>query len=171
VIIYGNTEGVRVVWYGGKSFQASQSTTTKSKINGTNKDEPMVIDLDDDEPSAKDILAEEAEFEEEEEEVDTAQPYRNILRFLDIPLGTTALHLAIPSSSKTIMALPLLIHAESRIRLLRLILSPSCSVRKAVLRVTKNFPAFVSLPREGLTLEAELVVVVEPRRAPVAEGR
>jgi hypothetical protein len=97
VIIYGNTEGVRVVWYGGKSFQASQSTTTKSKINGTNKDEPMVIDLDDDEPSAKDILAEEAEFEEEEEEVDTAQPYRNILRFLDIPLGTTALHLAIPS--------------------------------------------------------------------------
>jgi hypothetical protein len=84
VIIYGNTEGVRVVWYGGKSFQASQSTTTKSKINGTNKDEPMVIDLDDDEPSAKDILAEEAEFEEEEEEVDTAQPYRNILRFLDV---------------------------------------------------------------------------------------
>jgi len=57
----------------------------------------MVIDLDDDEPLAKDDLAEEAEFEEEDEEVDAAKPYRNILRCLDIPLGTTAVRLAIPS--------------------------------------------------------------------------
>jgi hypothetical protein len=63
----------------------------------------MVIDLDDDdEPTPAETTAAPAEFEEEQEEVDPYAPYRDVIRHIDIPLGTTATRIAIPYISKDI---------------------------------------------------------------------
>lgn len=69
----------------------------KSKINGTSTDAVMVIDSDDDEPalSAMDD-PEEPEFEEEEGEIDPAEPISDIIGSLTIPLGAKTLALALP---------------------------------------------------------------------------
>lgn len=78
--------------------------------NGTAKSDPIVIDLDDDDdqeqPPTKDAPVAPTEFEDEEEEVDPANPYRGILRQIDIPLGSPALRIAIPHISKGIAQAP-----------------------------------------------------------------
>lgn len=70
----------------------------------------MVIDLDDDDgeeqSAAKDASVLPAEFEDEDEEIDPASPYRGILRQIDIPLGSPALRIAIPHISKGIAQAP-----------------------------------------------------------------
>ena len=61
----------------------------------------MVIDLDDDdddeEEQSEPAKLKPAEFEEEGEEIDPLRPHANILRYLEIPLGSVAMHIAIPS--------------------------------------------------------------------------
>lgn len=56
----------------------------------------MVIDLDDDDPPPQTAVPE-AEFEDEEEELDAAKPYRRVLRYIDISLDDSALCLAVPT--------------------------------------------------------------------------
>ena len=100
IIIYGHEEGIRVIWYGGRSFRQPTTTHNPAKVNGTSRDEPMVIDLsDDDEPEAP--AAEPVEFEEEDDEVEPAEPYQNVLRYIDIELGTSATRLAVPHISRS----------------------------------------------------------------------
>lgn len=100
IIIYGHDQGIRVIWYGGRSYKEPTIAKAPSKLNGTSMDEPMVIDLsDDDEPPPP--PAGSAEFEEEEDEVDPVKPYRNVLRHIDIALGTSATHIAVPDISLT----------------------------------------------------------------------
>ncbi len=64
----------------------------------------MVIDLDDDDegdqPASTNAAAAPAEFEDDEEEVDPYAPYRNVLRYVDIPLGTAASRIAVPQLPK-----------------------------------------------------------------------
>ena len=70
-----------------------------TKVNGTTKSDPMIIDLDDDddEPAATaEPNSAPAEFEQDEDEVDPSAPYRDILRYIDIPLGTAACRVAVP---------------------------------------------------------------------------
>ena len=100
VIVYGQELGLRVVWYSGKSFK-SRKEAAHSAVNGTTKSDPMVIDLDDDDdgPTAEPHAAP-AEFEQEEDEVDPSAPYRDVLRYIDIPLGTAASRIAIPHPGK-----------------------------------------------------------------------
>lgn len=87
---------MRVVWYAGRKFKPRVSS--QPKVNGTTKaDEPMVIDLDDDdEPPQPQPPGGKVEFEPEEDEVDPSHPYHDVLRHLDIPLGTSGLRLAVP---------------------------------------------------------------------------
>ena len=56
----------------------------------------MVIDLDDDEPEPTKLTQPSAAFEDEEEEIDPLEPYLNILRTINISLGTGARHLTVP---------------------------------------------------------------------------
>ncbi|KIV83700.1 hypothetical protein PV11_05702 [Exophiala sideris] len=102
VIIYGHEEGLRLAWYAGKPFKPAKKDAAPPKVNGTAKNDAMVIDLDDDddEPAAKEAPTSPAEFEDEDEEVDPAAPYRDILRHVDIPLGTAAMRIAVPHIPK-----------------------------------------------------------------------
>lgn len=100
IIIYGHKEGLRVIWYGGRPYKQPTAANASAKVNGANKEEPMVIDLsDDNEPAPPATQA--AEFEEDDKEVDSAEPYKDILRYIDIELGTSATHLAVPYISPT----------------------------------------------------------------------
>ena len=95
VIVYGHDTGLRVVWYAGKKFKLP--TDPPPKVNGSAKEDPMVIDLsDDDEPTPSQPVFDNAEFEQEEDEVDPSHPYHDFLRTLDIPLGSASLRLAVP---------------------------------------------------------------------------
>lgn len=97
MVVYGHEHGLRLVWYAGRGFK-TQANVPAPKVNGTSKNDPMVIDLDDDddEPATTDKPAAPAEFEEEEEEVDPSAPYRDVIRYIDIPLGTAASQIAVP---------------------------------------------------------------------------
>ncbi|EXJ60090.1 hypothetical protein A1O7_04241 [Cladophialophora yegresii CBS 114405] len=102
VVVYGHEQGLRIVWYAGKGFKSKRDTPAP-KVNGTSKSGPMVIDLDDDnEPTAAEDTAAPAEFEEDEEEVDPYAPYRDVVRYIDIPLGTPATRIAVPHIAKDI---------------------------------------------------------------------
>lgn len=94
VIIYGHEHGVRIMWRGGRPFKpVSPEPTAPKKTNGS---ENAIISLDsDDEGPSISKYVDKPEFEDEEEELDPALPYPNILQTLDLPLGTAVLHLAI----------------------------------------------------------------------------
>ncbi|OCT47902.1 hypothetical protein CLCR_03332 [Cladophialophora carrionii] len=102
VVVHGHEQGLRLVWYAGKGFKPKKDTLAP-KVNGTSKSDPMVIDLDDDdEPTAAEDTAAPAEFEEDEEEIDPYVPYRDVVRYIDIPLGTPATRIAVPQIAKDI---------------------------------------------------------------------
>ena len=69
-----------------------------AKVNGTSNDAIMTIDSDDDEPAkaAPQLTAPEAEFEDEEEELDPDQPYPSVVQHLYLSLNTQVLHIAVP---------------------------------------------------------------------------
>lgn len=98
VIIYGHEEGLRLAWYAGKPFKPAKKDVAPPKVNGNAKNDAMVIDLDDDddEPATKEAPIAPAEFKEEDEEIDPAAPYRDIIRHVDIPLGAAATRIAVP---------------------------------------------------------------------------
>lgn len=95
VIVYGHDTGLRVVWYAGKKFKSR--TDPPPKANGSANEDPMVIDLsDDDDPTPSQPVSSKAEFEQEDDEVDPSHPYPAVLQTLDIPLGSASLRLALP---------------------------------------------------------------------------
>ncbi|KAK5403242.1 hypothetical protein LTR06_010335 [Exophiala xenobiotica] len=102
VIIYGHEEGLRIVWFAGKAFKPATKVAAAPKVNGTAKGDAVVIDLDDDdeEPSTKGPPTAPAEFQEEDEEIDPTAPYRDVMRYVDIPLGTAAMRIAVPHTVK-----------------------------------------------------------------------
>ena len=55
----------------------------------------MVLDSDDDEPAVGGVSSL-ADFEGEEEESDSSEPYHKIIRHIDVRFGTCARHIAIP---------------------------------------------------------------------------
>ena len=100
IVVCGHDEGIRIIWHGGRSYKQPTAANASAKVNGASKGEPVVIDLsDDDEPAAPPKQV--AEFEEEDDEVDPAEPYKNVLRYIDIELSTSAIHLAVPHGSPT----------------------------------------------------------------------
>ena len=108
MIVYGHEHGLRIVWYAGRDFKPRKDVSVP-RVNGTSKGDAMVIDLDDDddEPTPAETAAPPAEFEGDEAEVDPHAPYRDVVRSIDIPLGTTASRIAIPHVARDIaQALP-----------------------------------------------------------------
>ncbi|RHZ57608.1 uncharacterized protein CDV56_101813 [Aspergillus thermomutatus] len=101
IIVYGYENGLKVIWRGGKRFSALKAPVHKAdkpaKVNSSNDDAVMIIDSD--EESAAETPKEEGplyEFEEDETEVDSAYPFEDVLRQIDIPLGSRVLELAVP---------------------------------------------------------------------------
>ncbi|KAL3426396.1 hypothetical protein PVAG01_03187 [Phlyctema vagabunda] len=99
IIIYGQENGVRIVWRGGRSFKPprEQSTAPKGKPNGTH-DAIVLLDSDD-EDSAPPKFEDKPEFGDEEEVFDPATPYPAVLQTLDLYFGTDVLHLAVLPAS------------------------------------------------------------------------
>ena len=50
IVIYGHDNGVRIIWRGGRPFRPQSVPEDKSKTNGANADDVMVIDSDDETP-------------------------------------------------------------------------------------------------------------------------
>jgi hypothetical protein len=97
ILIYGQENGVRIVWRGGRRFKPDkESSAAPKKANGTDKG-VISLDSDDEGPSAQ-PFEDKTEFEDEEE-LDHTRPYPNILQHLDLYFGTDVLHLAILPSS------------------------------------------------------------------------
>ncbi|ERF68876.1 hypothetical protein EPUS_04528 [Endocarpon pusillum Z07020] len=95
IIVYGHEQGIRIVWRGGKSFRPAQVPKEKPKVNGSSKEDAMLLDSDDDESAAVGV-ASTTDFDGDEEERDSSEPYHKIVRHLDIPCGTGVRLIAIP---------------------------------------------------------------------------
>ncbi|OJJ34251.1 hypothetical protein ASPWEDRAFT_112616 [Aspergillus wentii DTO 134E9] len=101
IIIYGYENGLKVIWRGGRQFSAEKTTTQedkpKEKANGGHDDAVMIIDSDEEdspEPPIDEVLR--YSFNSEEPEVDPTYPFEDVLRQIDIPLGSKVLELAVP---------------------------------------------------------------------------
>jgi hypothetical protein len=99
IIIYGNEAGLRVVWYGGTKLKPT--STASPKANGHNKNETVVIDLDEseDDNDAETLPNAKAEFEDEAAALDATAPFHGVIRHIDIALGSACLYLACPAVS------------------------------------------------------------------------
>ncbi|OAA54228.1 WD40 repeat-like-containing domain protein [Cordyceps fumosorosea ARSEF 2679] len=104
ILIYGHETGVTVVWRGGRRFKPSRKPEpVKQQQNGGAADAGvMVIDSDDEEPpaskttaSATGAFVDKPEFEAAIEE----GPYPEIIQTLDLTLGASVLHVAVPPDS------------------------------------------------------------------------
>jgi hypothetical protein len=137
IIVYGHVDGLRILWSGGKPFKRSISSNEKANPNGATSKDSMVIDLDDDEPEPAKSTPQRAEFVDEDEEIDPSEPYKKILRSINIPFGTAARHLAIPHMPSQVSQAPL--GAYPPIYLNHIVLAVACddlSVRLVSLPLT-----------------------------------
>ncbi|KAG0647388.1 Nuclear pore NUP37 [Hyphodiscus hymeniophilus] len=95
IIIYGQENGVRILWRGGRQFKpAEDPSAAPKKSNGTEK-AVISLDSDDEGPSPSE---DKPEFEDMAE-LDPSKPYPSILQSLDLYFGTDVLHLALLPSS------------------------------------------------------------------------
>jgi hypothetical protein len=102
IILYGQESGVSILWRGGRPLKKSapppKPPAKPAQVNGTSNDAIMIIDSDDDEPVklAPKQAAPQAEFEDEEEELDPDQPYPSVVQQVRLPLNAEVLHIAVP---------------------------------------------------------------------------
>ncbi|CAK4034224.1 hypothetical protein DOTSEDRAFT_91513 [Lecanosticta acicola] len=96
LIIYGHSQGLRLLWRGGRRRRDGSTT---ARTNGARQDQLMVLD-DDDTPDA--------EFEDEEEELDQDCPYASITQELDLSMEWDVLRVAVPSLNSSALTPPLL---------------------------------------------------------------
>jgi WD40 repeat protein len=93
---------VGILWRGGRPLKKTAAPPKQpakpAKVNGTNNDAIMIIDSDDDDSAkaASQPTAPEAEFEDDEEELDPDQPYPSFVQQVRISLNTEVLHIAVP---------------------------------------------------------------------------
>lgn len=144
VLLYAHDTGVSVVWRGGRPLKkaalSSKQAPKPQKVNGSNNDAIMIIDSDDDEPAKTPAAPSvpQAEFEDEEEELDSDQPYPSIVQQIRLSFNTEVLHIAVPpvpttSALRPADTMPALFSkklvftatcADSTIRIVTLPLSP-----------------------------------------------
>ncbi|OJI83413.1 hypothetical protein ASPTUDRAFT_31410 [Aspergillus tubingensis CBS 134.48] len=104
IVVYGYETGLKVVWRGGRQFSAEKPSAPKvdkpQKASNANDDAVMIIDSDDESMAETQHTQQDEEptyqFEEDETEVDPFHPYDDVLRQIDIPLGSRVLQLAVP---------------------------------------------------------------------------
>ncbi|KAF3005007.1 hypothetical protein E8E13_008717 [Curvularia kusanoi] len=102
ILLYAHDTGVSVVWRGGRQLKnaaaSNRQASKPQKVNGADNDAIMIIDSDDDAP-AKPPPARtmpQAEFEDEEEELDPDQPYPSIVQQIRLSFNTSVVHIAVP---------------------------------------------------------------------------
>ncbi|MCJ1477086.1 hypothetical protein MMC13_005757 [Lambiella insularis] len=94
IIVCGHDQGVFIVWRGGRPFRPTpQAEAAGRRTNGTSKNQ-MLMDTEEDESPARSTMQE--LFEDQEDEVDSAKPYYQVVQELDLPLSTGALKIAFP---------------------------------------------------------------------------
>ncbi|KAI9851966.1 MAG: hypothetical protein M1838_002255 [Thelocarpon superellum] len=98
VIVYGHANGLRILWRGGRPFQAPAETASSQPetSNGAGSDVIMIIDSDEDEPGKGASAPPVEEGFEAEELMDPCAPFPPIIQYLDLPLGTEVLQLSFP---------------------------------------------------------------------------
>ncbi|KAJ5766461.1 uncharacterized protein N7511_004077 [Penicillium nucicola] len=99
IIVYGHDTGLKVVWRGGRRFAESKAPAPADKPRRSENhvdDSVMIIDSDEEEPEQPPREEASYDFSLEETEVDPAAPYEEILRQVDIPLGSRVLDVAVP---------------------------------------------------------------------------
>ncbi|KAK4217460.1 nucleoporin NUP37 [Rhypophila decipiens] len=91
ILIYGHTNGIQLVWRGGRRLKPAKQA---EKQNGSNLDNAvMIIDSDDETPApSKKTLVDKPEFEETAT-TNTSPP--EIIQTLDLALGTAVHHIAV----------------------------------------------------------------------------
>lgn len=102
ILLYAHDTGVSVAWRGGRPLKKAapppKQAPKPQKVNGASSDAIMIIDSDDDEPAkapAAPVMPK-AEFEDEEEELDSDQPYPSIVQQIRLSFNTEVLHIAVP---------------------------------------------------------------------------
>lgn len=100
ILLYGHENGVTVVWRGGRRLKPAKpqpKSASASKLNGsTNTPDDAVMILDSDEedaPSAPAAFVDRPEFENEA--VEDAAGYPEVIQTLDLSLGTDVFHIAV----------------------------------------------------------------------------
>lgn len=86
---------MKVVWRGGRQYESPKQSDqkqgkSKAKVNGGNDESIMIIDSDEEEEQPS------YQLQTEETEVDPAYPFEDVIRHIDIPLGSTVLDVAVP---------------------------------------------------------------------------
>lgn len=101
ILLYGHESGVTVVWRGGRRLKPAKPqprrSTSASKPNGsmgTSDDAVMILDSDEeDAPSASAAFVDRPEFENEA--VEDAAGYPEVIQTLDLSLGLDVFHIAV----------------------------------------------------------------------------
>ncbi|KAN0071955.1 hypothetical protein V8E54_009684 [Elaphomyces granulatus] len=103
IIIYGYDTGLRIVWRGGRAFRSPKNSvptaeTVESETSESSNDNAVMVIDSDDEAGSEPPKDEQpnADFEEEETEIDSSHPFEHIIRYIDVPLGAKVLGLAVP---------------------------------------------------------------------------
>ncbi|KAK8155611.1 hypothetical protein BC567DRAFT_252605 [Phyllosticta citribraziliensis] len=160
VLVYGHTNGIRIIWRGGRALKkkAVAKEVGKPKVNGTNgtSSDVVMIDLTSDDESPAQAppppAQDDAEFESEDEENESEQ-HTHIVQQLDIPLGTEVLSLALPQlphqPSHPVDVIPPIFNekivvsaacADTSVRVITLPLTPPSDARKAADRSKVQAP-------------------------------
>jgi hypothetical protein len=96
ILLFGQENGLTVVWRGGKRLKALREPTRQNGVNKPANDSVMIIDSDDDEPT---VAAPSAPFVDKPEfEEDLAQDesgYPETVQTLDLAFGTAVRHIAV----------------------------------------------------------------------------
>ena len=98
-----------MIWRGGRPFKSeSQIKSDHQNANGEGKRRTASMGTDENiSGSATDMsMIDLSLFENEKQEVDPAKPYHPIVQDLNLPLGTAALHIALPSMAHAEQNLP-----------------------------------------------------------------
>ncbi|SLM36564.1 conserved hypothetical protein [Lasallia pustulata] len=172
IVLYGYEHGLRILWRGGRPLKkALKKKEEKPKANGISNDVVMIIDSDDEQPPSRPAqpYQDEPEFEDEEDEYDSTEPYQTIVQTLDLLLGTEVLHMAVPQlppdldpttgSVPSILSQKVVIAAacsDCSIRLITLPLCPPSPASKARSELRNN----VSLGNAGNGMWGDKMVVI-----------
>lgn len=102
VIVYGHEDGLSLLWRSGRLLRPTQrersSHVPPSKTNRASSQEVISLESDFDEASANCAQShlDELIIGDQEIEHDPLQPYEQVTQMLNVPLGTSVLHLAFP---------------------------------------------------------------------------
>ena len=91
VVVCGHENGLLILWRGGRPFKSPDSSINQLRRQDSSSGIAGV-----DEEGNAGIQDGYAEFEQEEEDAGSLQPYADIVQRLELPLGSAVLHLAFP---------------------------------------------------------------------------